>query len=175
MPVYNWQKYKPCLAASVWIAPDAQVIGQVEIGAESSIWFGCILRGDVGPITIGAYSNIQDLSLLHLNEGQTPLEIGDYCTVGHHVTLHGCQLHDHAFVGIGATVLDGCEIGSYGLLAAGSLLASGKKIAAGMLAMGTPAREVRPINDKERYMIENTAPKYAELQKQYRSQEEFHT
>ena len=173
MPLYRWQQYTPQLAADVWVAPNAQVIGHTSIAAGSSIWFGCVLRGDVGLISIGENTNIQDLSLLHMNQGQTPLQIGNYCTVGHHVTLHGCTLHDYAFVGIGATVLDGCELGSYALLAAGSLLPPGKKIAAYTVAMGAPAKEIREITTTEKQMITNTPSHYNSLKDIYKDQQKF--
>ena len=170
MFIHSWQGHEPQLAPDVWIAPDAKVIGQVSIATGSSIWFGCVVRGDVEPISIGSNTNVQDLSLLHVTGGKFPLEIGSHCTLGHRATLHGCVLRDYAFVGIGATVLDGCELGEFALLAAGSLLPPGKKIPPFSLAMGIPAKVVRKITSEEEQMIKRSAQRYSQLKENYRKQ-----
>ena len=170
MPLYPWQEHKPQLAKDVWVAPNAQVIGQVSMATGSSIWFGCVARGDVEAISIGANTNVQDLSLLHVSGGKFSLQIGKNCTLGHRVTLHGCVLGDHAFVGIGAIVLDGCELGEFSLLAAGSLLPPHKKIPPYSLAMGTPAKIIRDITSAEEQMIRDSAQRYSQLKESYRKQ-----
>ncbi len=173
MPLYSWNQHKPQLSKKVWIAPDAQIIGQVSIGEHSSIWFGCIVRGDVEAISIGKNTNIQDFSLLHVTKGKFSLQIGDNCTLGHRVTAHGCVLKNYSFVGIGATILDGCELGEFSLLAAGSLLAPGKKIPPRMLAMGVPAKIVREISPEEEKLIITTSEHYRHLKDNYHQQPQF--
>ncbi len=165
--IYPYKGMNPDLDEDCFIAPSADVIGNVKIGKGASVWFGCILRGDVNTITIGEYTNIQDLSVIHVTGGKYPTWIGNYCTLGHRVIVHGAILKDYAFIGIGAIVLDDCEIGSYSILAAGSLLPSGRKIPDGMLAMGIPAKVIREITEEERKMIEETPKKYYALSKEY--------
>jgi carbonic anhydrase/acetyltransferase-like protein (isoleucine patch superfamily) len=171
--IYELGELSPRLAPDVFIAPDARVIGDVTIGAGSGVWFGCVVRGDVHFIEIGENTNVQDLSMLHVTGGKFPLRIGNNCTLGHRVTVHGCNLRDHAFVGIGATVMDDCEIGEFGLLAAGALLTPGKKIPPRMVAMGSPAKVVREITPEEEQMILNIPVKYRELRDRYRGQNGF--
>ena len=173
MSLYLWQGHTPKIAKDVWLAPNAQIIGQVSIGSGSSVWFGCVLRGDVHSISIGKNTNIQDLSVLHVTSGKYALHIGNHCTLGHRVTLHGCTLADHAFIGIGATVLDNCEIGEFSLLAAGSLLTPGKKIPARMLAMGSPAKLIREITTEEEEMIRTIPQHYSKLKEKYRQAQNF--
>ncbi|MBX7057143.1 MAG: gamma carbonic anhydrase family protein [Leptospirales bacterium] len=171
--IYRLGDSVPKLAADVFVAPDAAVIGDVEIGEGSGVWFGCVLRGDVHSIRIGRNCNIQDLSMLHVTGGKFDLQMGDNCTLGHRVTLHGCRLKDFAFVGIGATVMDDCELGEYAFLGAGSLLPPGKKVPPGMLALGSPARVIREVTEAERQLIESTAIKYRALRDRYRLQNGF--
>ena len=173
MSLYIWQGHTPKIAKDVWLAPDAQIIGQVRVASGSSIWFGCVLRGDVHSISIGEDTNIQDLSVLHVTSGKYPLKVGNHCTLGHRVTLHGCTLADHAFVGIGATVLDNCELGEFSLLAAGSLLTPGKKIPARMLAIGSPAKVMREITAEEEEMIRSIPKHYSRLKETYRQTQGF--
>ena len=171
--LYRYKDKEPELADDVFVAPDATVIGDVTVGRGSGIWFGCLVRGDVHYIRIGENTNIQDHSVLHVTGGKFPLEIGDNVSLGHRVTVHGCRLQNHAFVGIGATVLDDCEIGEFGLLAAGSLLAPGKKIPPRMVAMGVPAKVVREINAAEEAMILGIPEKYKTLKEDYLDPELF--
>ena len=161
------------MAPDAWLAPNAQVIGQVRIGAGSSVWFSSVLRGDVHSISIGKNTNIQDLSLLHVTSGKYPVKIGDCCTLGHSVVLHGCALADHSFVGIGARILDDCELGEFSLLAAGSLLPPGKKIPARMMAMGSPAKIIREITTEEEEMIRAIPQHYVRLKEEYRKANNF--
>ncbi len=128
--------------------PAAQVIGRVEIGDYSSIWPGCVLRGDINKITIGKYSNIQDLSLMHV-ESDRACRVGNYVTVGHQVTLHACTVKDRALVGIGSIVLDGAVIGEATILGAGSLVTHNQKLKPGCLYFGRPAKFVRKLSKKE--------------------------
>ena len=145
----------PLVDPSAFVAPGAILIGDIEIGAEASIWYNCVLRGDVNRIRVGARSTIQDGTVLHVdsprpgNEAGLPTLIGDDVLIGHMAMVHGCILHDRAFVGLGAIVMDGCEIESGGMLAAGALLPPGRRIPAGQLWAGRPAKYVRDLGEGE--------------------------
>ena len=145
----------PQLHATAFVAPGARLIGDVEIGADASIWYNCVLRGDVNRIRIGARSNIQDGSIIHVDSPKPgtvdghPTIIGDDVLIGHLAMVHGCILHDRAFVGLGAIVMDGCEIESGGMLAAGALLTPRRRIASRQLWAGRPAKYVRDLGDDE--------------------------
>ena len=159
----------PRIAPDAWVAPTAVVIGNVELGAQSSIWFGCVLRGDTNLIRVGARTNIQDGSLLHCNPGPgMACLIGDDVTVGHMAIVHAAVLHDGAFVAMGATVLDGAVIETGGVLAAGAVLTPGKRIGAGELWAGTPARLVRVLGEEERTKFAMTAPAYVVNARRFR-------
>ena len=135
---------------SAWIAPGAVLVGDVDVGPESSVWYGSVVRGDVHFVRIGARTNLQDGCVVHVTRNRFPCVIGDEVSVGHAATVHGCTVGDGALIGIGATVLDGAEIGEGALVAAGALVAPGAKVEAGMLVMGLPARVVRALDDAER-------------------------
>ncbi len=141
----RWPRIDP----SAWIAPGAAVVGDVEIGRDSSVWYGCVLRGDVHSIRIGARTNIQDLSVLHVTKDRFACELGDEVTVGHRAVVHGCRVGDGALVGIGGVVLDGAQLGSFAWLGAGALLAPGAAIAPRMLALGSPAKTTRELREDE--------------------------
>ncbi|MFY9271324.1 MAG: gamma carbonic anhydrase family protein, partial [Candidatus Manganitrophaceae bacterium] len=149
MPVHRFQDKTPRIPATVFIASSAQVIGDVEIGEESSIWFGTVVRGDVNHIRIGARTNVQDLSVLHVTRRTHPLIIGNEVTAGHRVTLHGCTVHDRVLIGMGAILLDGAEIGAGSIIGAGALVTEGAKIPPGTLALGVPARVKRSLTAEE--------------------------
>jgi carbonic anhydrase/acetyltransferase-like protein (isoleucine patch superfamily) len=167
MPLLPYLEQLPRVAADVWIAPGAYVIGDVEIGEKSSIWFGTIVRGDVFHIRIGARTNIQDNSVIHVTTGRHPTVIGDDVTVGHRVILHGCTVEDGALIGMGATVMDRAVVGRGALVAAGALVTEGTTIPAGMVAMGAPARPVRPVSDKEREYLLYAARHYTDIAAHY--------
>jgi carbonic anhydrase/acetyltransferase-like protein (isoleucine patch superfamily) len=147
--ILPYQGRWPRIDPSAWIAPGATVVGDVEIGRDSSVWYGCVLRGDVHAIRVGARTNIQDLCVLHVTKDRFPCELGDEVTVGHRAVVHGCRVRDGALVGIGAVVLDGAELGALAWLAAGALLAPGAAIAGRMLAVGTPAKPTRELRPEE--------------------------
>jgi carbonic anhydrase/acetyltransferase-like protein (isoleucine patch superfamily) len=162
-PIYTLDGIAPRIAPDAWIAPTAAIIGNVDIGAGASIWFGCILRGDTNLIRVGARTNIQDGSLLHCNPGEDQAcLIGDDVTVGHMAIVHAATLHNGAFVAMAATVLDGAVIETGGVLAAGAVLTPGKRIGAGELWSGTPARLVRVLSEEERAKFAMTAPAYVQ-------------
>jgi carbonic anhydrase/acetyltransferase-like protein (isoleucine patch superfamily) len=137
------------------VAPGAQLIGDVAIAAEASIWYNCVLRGDVNRISIGARTNIQDGSVIHVDSPKAgdeqghPTLIGEDVLIGHLAMVHGCVLHDRAFVGLGAIVMDGCEIESDAMLAAGAMLTPGRRIPSGQLWAGRPAKYVRNLTPEE--------------------------
>ena len=160
----------PVIAPDVFIAPNATVIGDTQIGAGSSVWFGCVLRGDVNTIRVGAGTNIQDGSIVHVTRNRFGTVIGSGVTIGHLALVHGCTLEDHSFVGMQATVMDGCVIESEGMLAAGALLTPGKRIVRGELWAGRPAKPMRRLEADEIRNFHETAAHYARLAATYRAQ-----
>ena len=160
----------PQLDEGAWVAPSAVVIGDVRLGARATIWFNCLVRGDTNSIRIGARTNIQDNSVLHVNAGEAwKLEIGEDVTVGHMAIVHACRLENFAFVGMGATVLDGAVIEEGAMLAAGGLLTPGKRIPRRELWGGRPARKMRDLPDDERAQMDHIAVHYAALGQAYRA------
>ncbi len=149
MPVHPYQGILPKIADDAFIAPGAQVIGDVEIGAGSSVWYNCVLRGDVQVIRVGERSNIQDGTVVHVTTRSFGTTIGNDCLIGHLAIIHGCTLQDRSFVGMGAIVMDGCVIESDAMLAAGAMLTPGKRIPSGQMWAGRPAAYVRDLRPEE--------------------------
>ena len=149
MPLYALDGLSPVLPARdrYWIAPNAQVMGRVQLDEDASVWFGAVLRGDNELIHVGARSNVQDNSVLHTDIG-APLVIGVGCTIGHKVILHGCTIGDGSLVGMGSTILNGAKIGRNCLIGANALITEGKEFPDGSLIVGSPARVVRSLDDK---------------------------
>lgn len=168
-PLYPFEGKLPAIHERAWVAPTAAVIGDVEIGELSNIWYHCVLRGDSNYIRIGARTNIQDGTIIHVNSGSFPTIIGDDVTVGHAAIIHACTLQNRAFVGMGATVLDGAVIEEGGVLAAGSVLPPGKRVPALELWMGNPAKLMRVLTPEQRAGFDTTAPHYVELAERHRS------
>ena len=164
----SWRGRRPRIAPGAWVAPGAVVAGDVEIGADTSVWFGGVVRGDVAPIRIGARSNLQDHCVVHVTKDRFPAWIGDEVTIGHRATVHGCRVGDGALVGIAAVVLDGAEVGEEALVAAGALVPPGAKVPAGHLVMGVPGRVVRPLDDEERRLQRERAREYVRTARGYR-------
>jgi carbonic anhydrase/acetyltransferase-like protein (isoleucine patch superfamily) len=162
MPIISIDGKTPRIAEGVFIAPNAYVIGDVEIGEGSSVWFGCVLRGDVGAIRIGKRSNIQDLSCIHMTDGLSNSVIGDDVTVGHGVILHGCTVGDAALVGMASTVMDNAVVGARSVVAAGSLVPPRMVIPAGSMVRGSPAKVLREATEEERAMGIAGAAHYVE-------------
>lgn len=154
------QGKKPQVGENCFIAPSADIIGDVKIGKESSVWFQCVLRGDVMPIEIGDYTNIQDGTVIHGTFQKADVKIGNYVTVGHKAMLHGCHIGDEAFIGMGAILLDGSKVAPRSFLAAGSLLPQGKETESGFMYMGSPAKKVRPLNEDELKFLRQSANNY---------------
>lgn len=162
--------HAPRLAPGVHVQPGAQIIGDVEIGADSSIWFNVVLRGDVHYIRIGARSNIQDNVTVHVTTGTWPTLVGDDVTVGHGAILHGCRIGNRCLIGMGAIVMDNAQIGDDCLVAAGALVTPGTVIPPGHLVLGSPAKVGRVLRPGEHEHIARSARGYVELAASYRRQ-----
>lgn len=150
----------PKIHETAFVAPSADVIGEVEIGSHSSVWFQVVIRGDVHNIQIGNRTNIQDHSMLHVTRGQSPLKIGDEVTVGHRVTLHGCTVGNRVLVGMGATILDDAVIGDDCVIGAGALVTKGVKIPPKSMVIGVPAKVVRGLKPEELAFLPKSAENY---------------
>jgi len=168
MPVHPYAGRLPSLGARVYLAPGAQVIGDVAAGDDVSFWFNTVARGDVNWIRIGAATNVQDGAVLHVTHERHPLTIGAGVVVGHQAVLHGCTVEDGALVGIGAAVLDGAVVEAGAQVGAGAVVAPGHRIPAGRLALGIPARVVRPLTAEETAAIAATRDRYVALKDRYR-------
>ena len=168
MPIYALDGESPQFLArdSVFLAPDATLIGRVSIGRRVGVWFGAVLRGDNEPIVVGDDSNLQEHTVLHTDMG-FPLTVGRGATIGHRAILHGCTIGDNSLVGMGAIVLNGARIGRDSLVGAGSLVTEGKAFADGMLIVGTPARPVRPLTAAEIEGLRASAAHYAQTIERY--------
>lgn len=164
----------PDIGKSVFIASSADVIGEVEVGEDSSIWFGCVIRGDVHYIKIGKRTSIQDLSMLHVTHFKkkdrsdgNPTIVGDDVTIGHRVMLHGCEIQNCCLIGMSATILDGAVIGAESIVGASSLVTKNKKFPPRSLIMGSPAKLVRELNDKEIRSLYESARNYVDFKNSY--------
>ena len=167
--MFSLDGVSPRVDATAFVAPTAALIGNVEIGAHSSVWFHCVLRGDSNIIRVGQRTNIPDGSIVHVNAGEAYAAlIGDDVTIGHAAVIHACTLHDRAFVAIGSTVLDGAVIEEGGMLAAGALLTPGKRIGRQELWAGVPARKLRDMPDEERAGLDQIAVHYVERAARFR-------
>lgn len=152
---------KPTLGKNVYIASTAVVIGDVTIGAHSSVWYGAVLRGDINRILVGHHSNVQDNAVLHLAD-EFPCVIGNWVTVGHSAIVHACRVGDEVLVGMGAVILDGAVIGKQSIIGAKALVTQGTKIPPGSLVLGAPARVVRKLSREERAGLKWWAQKYVD-------------
>jgi gamma-carbonic anhydrase len=157
----------PRIAADAFIAPGARIVGDVRIGAQASIWYNCVLRGDIGKISIGARTNVQDGTVIHVTGGVWDTDIGDDVLIGHLALLHGCKLHNLSFVGLGSIVMDGCEIEPAGMLAAGAMLTPGKRITAGQMWAGRPAKYIRDLLPEEMARHREGVASYVENARQH--------
>jgi len=169
--LYAFNGKSPQIDPTAFIAPGVVICGDVVIGPEASIWYGCIIRGDTNRIEIGARSNVQDGSILHVDApeaGGTPLTIGENALVGHRCMLHGCCIDDGGFVGMSSTMLDGSRVETGGFLAAGAFLAPGKIVRAGEMWGGLPARKMRDLRDDEDKYALIGAEHYVDMARQHR-------
>lgn len=163
----RFKNLEPKLSNSTFVAPTATIIGDVRLGKDVSIWFNTILRGDVNSIRIGARTNIQDGSVLHVTLQQWPLHIGSNVTVGHGAILHGCTIEDYCLIGMGAKILDGAQIGACSLVAAGSLVREGDRVPGNSLVAGVPAIVKRTLTDEEIEKVKRSAARYVEYKNEY--------
>ena len=168
--IKSFQNLSPKIHDSAFVADDAIIIGAVEIGAESSVWFGSILRGDVNYIRIGARTNVQDASIIHVSRKTHPTILEDEVTLGHRVTLHGCHIETNCLIGIGAIILDGVRVGRNSLVAAGSLVTPNMQIPPRSLVMGSPAKVKRELDDNEVKDLERFWRNYVSLSRIYQNQ-----
>ena len=159
MAIYEVDGVVPQIAESAWVADSAQVMGDVVLGDEVGIWFGVVARGDTATITVGARTNIQDMTVLHADVGM-PLTIGSGVTVGHHATLHGCTVGDDSLIGIGAIVLNGAKIGKGCLVGAGALVTEGKEFPDGSMILGSPARVALQLTPQQLQSLRTSADHY---------------
>jgi carbonic anhydrase/acetyltransferase-like protein (isoleucine patch superfamily) len=168
--IKTFNNIEPSIHETAFIADDAIVIGDVEIGEDASVWFGSIVRGDVNFIRIGARTNIQDATVIHVSSKTHATILEHEVTVGHRVTLHGCYVETGCLIGIGAILLDGARVGANSLVAAGSLLTPGTQIPPGSLVMGSPAKVKRELTDDELADLPHFWQNYVELKKHYQRQ-----
>jgi len=168
MPLYEIAGQRPSIADGAWVAPSADLIGDVHLAALASVWFGAVIRADNTPITVGARSNIQEGAMLHSDPG-VPCTVGEDVTVGHHAVLHGCTIGDRTLIGMGATVLNRAVIGEDCLVGAGALVTEGKVFPPGYLIVGSPAKAIRPLDDMAKAMLKMSAALYASKQREYAS------
>ncbi|MFO7895762.1 MAG: gamma carbonic anhydrase family protein [Candidatus Cloacimonadales bacterium] len=164
--IMKFQDKTPQIGSKAWIAESADVIGAVNLGADSSIWFNVVVRADINTIEIGKRCSIQDGTVVHVDK-EFPTKIGDDVTVGHKAMLHGCTIGDGCLIGMGAIILDGAEIGSGSLVAAGSVVTPGKKFPAGSMLLGTPAKLVKKLSAEQQAGFLQHARKYVAYKDDY--------
>ncbi len=155
---------KPDTTQAAFVAPNATVLGDVKLGAHSSIWYGCVLRGDIHSIEIGEGTNIQDLAMVHLADDYG-VKVGRYCTIGHSAIIHACEIGDECLIGMGATILDGAKIGDHCIVGANSLVTQRFVAPPGSMILGSPAKVVRALTEKELLGLRAWAEKYIEVAK----------
>jgi gamma-carbonic anhydrase len=171
--VFPYREFVPDIAPDVFVAPTAQIIGNVTIGSGSSIWFGVVLRGDVEEIRIGRCTNVQDGSIVHVKRGKAPTHIGSDITIGHGAILHGCTLEDECFIGMGALVLDDAVVESGAMIGPGSLVPEGRRITSGKLWAGVPVRPLRDLTDEDFSAMAENISHYTELGREYAATARF--
>lgn len=169
MALYTVDGKLPKLGARVFLAPSAELAGEIEVGDDASFWFHTAARGDVNWIRIGSRTNVQDGAVLHVTHETHPLVIGAGVVIGHAAVLHGCTVEDGALIGIGARVLDGAVVESGAQVGAGAVVVPGMRVPAHHLVVGIPARVLRPLSDRERGAIPEIAERYVRLKERYRS------
>lgn len=168
--IITFKGITPKIHPSVFICEGVKIIGDVEIGADSSVWYNTVIRGDVHYIRIGERTNIQDLCMLHVTNGRFPLNIGNEITIGHSVTIHGATINDKCLIGIGAMVLDGAIVNSNSFIAAGALVKEGFVVPEGVLVAGVPGRIIRELKPEEIERINHSAVNYCKYTDEYRNQ-----
>jgi len=169
LTLYAYRGVQPRLGKGCFVAPGATVIGDVELGDDTSVWFGAVIRGDEMPIRFGKRSNLQDGSVVHITAGTARTTVGDDVTIGHMVLLHGCTVGDGVLVGMGSVLLDGSVVEDGAIIAAGSHVSPRTRIPARSLAMGRPARVVRPVTDEDTRWIREAGRRYVEYARSFAS------
>lgn len=167
MPIYSFERKTPTVHPDAWIAPTAVLIGDVEVRAGASIWYGAVLRGDFGRIVVGEGANIQDNAVVHVNGGVC--EIGKNVTVGHQCLVHDCTIGEQALIGNGSIVLDQSKIGAKAMVAAGAVVTPNTEVPAETIAMGAPAKKIVPLSDTQRGWVEMNAPIYQQMADRHRN------
>ncbi|MFP4529412.1 MAG: gamma carbonic anhydrase family protein [Candidatus Kapaibacterium sp.] len=167
--IITYKGITPKIHLSCFICEGVRIIGDVEIGEDSSIWYNVVIRGDVHYIRIGKRCNIQDLAMLHVTNGRFPLNLGDEVSIAHSAAIHGCTIEDKALIGIGAKVLDGATVGEASLIGAGAVVREGFSVPPGTLAAGVPARIIRDLTPQELERVTSTAEHYVDYVKDYRN------
>lgn len=165
--IRSYKGVSPTIPATCYVDPSAQIIGDVVLGEHASVWMCAVVRGDVSEIRIGAHSNVQDCSVLHGMNGQFSVHVGEYVTVGHSVTLHGCVVEDRCLIGMGSTILNGAKIGAGSIIAAGTLIPERTVVDPGSLWMGSPGKLRRKLEEGEEEMILRYAQNYLGYKEQY--------
>lgn len=160
--LWHYLGHKPETAAAAFVAPNATVVGAVKLGPRSSVWYGCVLRGDINAIEIGEGTNVQDLTVVHLAD-DFGVKVGRYCTIGHRAIIHACEIGDECLIGMGATIMDGARIGDRCIVGAGSLVTQRFTAPPGSMILGAPARIVRPLSAEEQAGLRAWALKYIEV------------
>ncbi|MDN5114384.1 gamma carbonic anhydrase family protein [Aliarcobacter butzleri] len=165
--ILKFKEFYPKIDPSAWIAPSADLIGNIEIGEDSSIWFGCVIRSDINEVKIGKNTNIQDLSCIHTDTNSKTI-IGNNVTVGHKVMLHGCIIEDNCLIGMSATILDNAVIGEGSIVGANSLVTAGKVFPSRSMIMGSPAKVVKQLSQEDVDKLIAHAGRYVEYKNEYR-------
>jgi len=168
MAILMFQDHQPVIDPSVFVAEGVWIVGQVEIGKDSSVWFNAVLRGDINKIRIGDRTNIQDGSIMHVTH-EHPVRVGSDVTVGHRAIIHGASIENCCLIGMGATILDNARVGSYSLVAAGAVIREGFVVPEGMLVAGVPAEIIRPLVQSEKEKLFQSAQGYVEYARQFRT------
>lgn len=168
MNIIKYKDKSPTIDPSAYISQGVYIIGDVTLGADSNVWFGSVLRGDVAPITVGKNTNIQDGTIIHTSRRDGPTHIGDNVTIGHRAMIHACIIKDCAFIGMSATIMDKAIIEPFGFVAAGALVSPGKVVGSRQLWAGVPAKYIRDLCDDEIEHIKKSADNYVRLSKEYK-------
>ena len=166
MPNLEFLDREPSIDPSAFVAPGVDIVGDVTIGAQSSIWYGCVLRGDINRIVVGERSNLQDSSIVHLSD-DFGVHIGDEVTIGHKALIHACTIGDGVLVGMGAIIMDGATIGEGSIIGAGALVLGGTEVPPGSMVIGSPARVIRELDGEERLEGRRLANKYVLVSRKY--------
>jgi carbonic anhydrase/acetyltransferase-like protein (isoleucine patch superfamily) len=168
MNIIKFQEKLPVIDQSAYVSEGVYIIGDVKVGADSNIWFGSVLRGDVASITVGKSTNIQDGTIIHTSRNDGPTHIGDNVTIGHRAVIHACTIEDYGFVGMSATIMDKAIVESFSFVAAGALVGPGKVVRSKQLWAGVPAKHMRDLTEGEIDHIKKSAEYYVKLSKNYK-------